>query len=181
MTLNRSWSRSCGTAGKPGGNGEDKVRPKAERYIPTRPEAGRLGCCARGRGVGELNTGSTLVAPIGAASGRRPVGRSTLMDKRPSISKTLLITTFGGAAFAAIVVVGVLVPLKVKGLLPPHYGWPKVLAGPLICFFLLSGVVVTSLISDRLGLEPWSAKSVLVDFIYVGILVLAIAAIAAFP
>jgi uncharacterized membrane-anchored protein len=101
------------------------------------------------------------------------------MARSSSISKSLLITTIGGAAFAAVVIISVLVPLKLKGLLP-YYNWSAIVACPLLAFYLLSGTVVTSLISDRLGFESFSAKSILVDFAYLSIMVLVIVAIVAF-
>lgn len=52
----------------------------AQQRLP--PEAGRLGCCAGGRGARKQNGGSTLTAPIGAASGRRPVGVRTYSVRR---------------------------------------------------------------------------------------------------
>ena len=102
------------------------------------------------------------------------------MKRKPSKSKSLLITTIVGTAFAGVVVAGVLVPLKLMGLLPPHYSWLLVVALPFLCFYLLSGIVVTSLVSNSLGYRPLSAKSVLISFAYLGIMVLAIVAILTF-
>lgn len=105
--------------------------------------------------------------------------RTIRMAAKSSISKRLCITIIVGAVFAGFVIAGVLVPLKANGLLP-NCSWPMVVACPFLCFYLLSGVVVTSLLSDHLGFEPFSAKSLSIDFIYLGIMVLIIVAIVTF-
>jgi hypothetical protein len=99
------------------------------------------------------------------------------MGGKSSIPMRLLILTIGGAAFAAVTGAAILVPMKLQGLLPSNFGWTRVVAGPLLCFYLLSGAVVTPLISERLGFEPLSLKSVALELAYVGIMVLAIFAI----
>jgi hypothetical protein len=101
------------------------------------------------------------------------------MGRKPSVSRGSVITCIGGGAFAAIVIASVLVPLKMKGLLP-EYGWPKIISCPFIAFYLLSGVAVTSLVSDRLGCDPRLAKSLLIDMVYLGVMVIVIVAIVAF-
>lgn len=101
------------------------------------------------------------------------------MDRQRSISKRLFIITIGGATCVGVVSAAVLVPMKLNGLLPSHYGWPKVVAGPFLCFYLLSGAVVPSLICDRLGVKPFSAISIVVALAYLGVMVFTILVIEA--